>query len=236
MSQRRSKLGCRWETSSHLQCQLCGRWLQAITYSHLKYVHGIPIPARYKVRFKVDKITAMDVRRQVADSKRIVLRRESEYIKATWGRCPLDTLSIKLRLNPSTIRTHAKRLGLPPLRRSWNRKSVLAELRRAYRLGRPLHSGAARRSSPQLYGAAHHHFGSWRKAVEAMGLRYLRIARRAPFERWSTRRILREIRHLITIGGHESYRFLERHHPKLYAAARNYFGSWKAAVRSTRRA
>lgn len=215
---------------THVRCRLCLGWYEAITYTHLKARHGILRPAEYKQQFGVLKITSVEVRRKVAESKKRILRSERAYILGQWGQHSLRTISKRLGVNPSTVRTHAYRLGLPPLRQAWDKKKVVRALRRARREGKPLHSGGARRAIPLVYRAARSHFGSWDRAVESAGFSYRSIMKSKPFEQWSRLRIVEEIRRLAVRPERLSYRHLNRHCSKLYAAARNYFGSWRSAL------
>lgn len=217
-------------SQTHVRCRLCFRWFEAITYTHLKSRHGILRPAEYKQQFGVLKITSAEVRRKVAQSKQRILRFERAYILQQWGRSSLRTISNRLGVNPSTVQTHASRLGLPPLRQAWDREKVVTALRRARSEGRPLHSGGARHAIPLVYRAARQHFGSWGKAVESAGFSYQSIAKRKPFEHWSQMRIVEEIRRLAVRPQRLSYSHLNRHCSKLYAAARNHFGSWRSAL------
>lgn len=225
------------DTASQVRCRLCHRWYRAITYAHLKYRHGIEAPKDYKDEFSLEKITSREVCEKVAYSKRVVGPRSLEYIRKNWGRSPLSAITDHVGVHSSTVRDHAKRLGLSLYVRKWDRRKLIAEIRRAHRAGIPLHSGAARRLIPQVYRSARYgkHFRSWKRAVEAAGLRYSRISRRAPFESWSPSRIRLEIRKLAGQGKHRGYAYLARYRSKLYAAARNHFGNWRRAVKAALR-
>lgn len=192
--------------------------------------HGIDAQA-YKDKFGLRLITAGEVREKVAQSKILIGRRQLELIRRAWKVKEQREIAARLGVDPATVRAWAKKLGLPPRVETWDRPKIVAEIRAARRRKVPLHSGAARRLLPRLYKAAQTHFASWGKAILAAGLRYSRIRRLGRFERWDPDRIKSEIRALVR-QRRLSYAYLERHHSKLYAAARNYFGSWKRALRA----
>ncbi len=219
-------------TETHVQCQICRRWFQAVTYTHLRYKHGILEPQGYKDEFSVAKLTSAEVGSRIAESKVRVDRKDLEKVHAKWGKVRLSQLVRELGHEASTIRKHALSLGLPLLVGTWDQAKLIRSIRDARRRGEPLHSGAIRLSNYKMYKAASYHFGSWEKAIAAAGLSYARIARREPFETWSKPIILEKIRSLKAEGADLSYRALERRHSKLYAAARNHFGNWKAAMKA----
>lgn len=224
------------ETDTHILCLLCSRWFRAITFTHLKYKHQVQEPQDYKDEFSLTTITPSDVRRKVANSKRVLTTRHLDYLKSHWGKRPLVEISSRLGINASTARAYAKQLGLPLFVKRWDKQQVLKEIRRARRNRQALHSGGIRVSSPRLYKAARSHFRSWKRAVSAAGLDYSQVARRAPFEHWTRDRIIREIEMLSRRRKHQDYRYLERFHSKLYAAGRNHFGNWRRALDAWKRA
>lgn len=219
---------------THVLCLLCRRRYQAVTYTHLKARHGIEAPADYKSEFGLERITAGAVRERVAEAHRSVWAREIEIIRKRWRTREQQAIARELGLDPATVRAWRKSLGLPELVRRWDRSKVVDGIRRARRAGLALNAAFAR-SHPSLrplYSAARIHFASWRAAIRAAGLSYGRVAIRSKFERWSRARILSEIRRLSAEREQLGYRFLEEKHPKLYTAARSYFGNWKNALRA----
>jgi hypothetical protein len=225
------------DTETHVQCLLCHRSYKAITYTHLKYKHGIEAPKSYKDEFSLGTITSREVREKVAAAKRIVGHKELEYIRKNWAKRPLSAIMDHLGVDASTIRGHAKSLGLPLYVQKWDGTKLISAILRAHRKGVPLHSASARKLIPQVYRSARKgkHFKTWKHAIEAAGLRYSQIARRRPFERWTSARIFQEIRALVRERRHLDYHFLQRKHSKLYAAARNHFINWQKAVRAAMR-
>ena len=189
----------------------------------------------YKNAFRLSKITSLEVRRKVAIAKTRTTRADLEYLRKVWGKVPLRRICAKVDLDAATVRAQARKLGLPLLVERWHARKVRAGIRRALSQGRALNSGAARVHSHKLYKAARAHFGSWGAAVEQAGVAYSSVRRIGPFEVWSKEKIRREIVALLAGGRSIPYRTLERRHSKLYAAARNYFGNWKSALRAAER-
>lgn len=219
------------EGQTHVRCRLCGRQFEAVTYSHLLYVHRIGKPQAYKDRFGLSKITSTRVRRMIAAEKTLVRDSDLRYLREHWGRVSLREMGERTGRDPATLRAQARRLGLPYLVERWDRAKVERMIRGMRRGRRPLTSGRVRTDDPGLYKAARYYFKSWRNAVTAAGIIYSTVALGGPFQSWSKRRIVNEIRTLMAGSGQlPAYRVLELRHSKLYAAARNYFGNWRRAV------
>lgn len=222
------------DSESHVQCRLCRRWLRAISYTHLRYKHGILVPQSYKEEFAVEKITSKEVRRRIAEQKVLVDRHATDYIRRHWGKTSLKEITRYLGVDASTVRAHAMRLGLGLLVEQWTDAKVLRLLKDSWKRGLPLSSGQARHRLAGLYKAAIRRFGSWKTGLERAGIPYREVSRRGPLERWTPGRILEEIRSLLKKGREEDYLYLRSNHSKLYAAARNHFGNWGRAVRVAR--
>jgi len=220
------------ETKTHVRCRLCRRWFEAITYTHLRYKHGIEEPRSYKEEFALSKITALEVRRKIARQKILVDRIDLGYIRKNWGKRSIREITSYLGISASTVRKHALRMGLGRLVEAWDPTKIIQSLRRAFRQGLELHSGGARDTMRPLYKAALKRFGSWRNALVAAGISPEKVARRGPFESWSPDRIIREILLLAKEGKERDYNHLQKNHSKLYAAARCKFGSWRQALRA----
>jgi hypothetical protein len=219
-------------SKSHVRCRICHRQYRAITYTHLRYKHGILDPQTYKKEYSLSTITSPEVRRRIAELKFLVDRHALDYIRRHWGKLSLKEITSYLGINTSTVRAHAVRMGLGLLVERWNDPKILSSLRQEYRLGLPLSSGEARKRIGQLYKAALKHFRSWKNALGKAGIPYEKVALRGPFESWTKDRILQEARSLAREGKERDYPFLQQHHAKLYAAARNHFGSWTQMLRA----
>jgi hypothetical protein len=217
---------------THVQCRICHKWYRAVTYTHLKYLHGIESPSKYKEEYSLSKITSEEVRGRIAEKKFLVDRHAVDYIRRSWGQRSLKEITSYLGINPSTVRAHARRMGLGLLVERWDLRKVLRGLRRAHRDKIPLNSGHARKHLSHLYKAAIKYCRSWKNALREAGIRYESVSLRGPFEAWSQERVAAEIRELHRQGRDLDYAFIQTHHPRLYGAARNHFGSWKAARRA----
>jgi hypothetical protein len=231
-SRRLKSVSSRGDTpDTHIRCVLCKRWLRAITYAHLRFQHGIKDPRRYKEAYSVSTLSSPEVRRRISRQKTLVDRAALAYIRKRWGKSPIREIMAYLGITATTIRAHARRMGLGELVTHWTPARILREIRQADRQGVRLHSGNARHALGPLYRAGIRHFGSWRKALAAAGLSHLQVSLRAPFQTWSKDRIFEEIRRLIRDRAPLDYTSLQREHAKLHSAARNHFGSWTEALR-----
>jgi superfamily I DNA/RNA helicase len=114
----------------------------------------------------------------------------------------------------------------------WNRQKIVKQIHELKARGEPLNVSAAEVKHGGLVGAAAAYFGSWRRAIEAAGLNYLRIKRQ---KEWSKEEIVSEIKRMrregvdlrTTIPVRKKYR-------TLHAAAIRYFGSWAAAMKAAK--
>jgi hypothetical protein len=219
------------ESETQVRCRICRRWFRAITYTHLRYKHGIEDPKTYKDQYALSKMVSAEVRKRIAKQKLLVDRHAVDYIRRKWGKASIKEITLYLGISASTIRTHALRMGLGLLVEKWDKTKIITSLRQAQRLRVPLSSGEARKGIGPLYKAAIHEFRSWRNALTEAGISYETITRREAFESWTDERILLEARRLHQEGRVRDYRFLQRHHSKLYSAARNHFGSWSEMLR-----
>jgi len=114
----------------------------------------------------------------------------------------------------------------------WSRGKIVGQIRELRAEGEPLNVSAAEVKHGGLVGAAAVYYGSWRQAIEAAGLNYLRIKRQ---KEWSKKEIVSEIKRMrregvelrTTIPVRKKYR-------NLHAAAIRYFGSWAAAMKAAK--
>jgi len=82
---------------------------------------------------------------------------------------------------------------------------------------------------PELRRAAVRHFGSWRKALTAVG------QKNPAATRWTKANVLAAIRRDIDAGLPVTSNQMRRRNENLYAAGRRRFGSWAAALKAARR-
>jgi hypothetical protein len=112
----------------------------------------------------------------------------------------------------------------------WSRARVVERIHEIAKARQPLYVSAAETKYGGLVGAATVYFGSWRKAITAAGMDYVKIKRQ---KEWSKKIIISEIRRMsrerlpmsTTIPVRAKYR-------TLHAAAVRYFGSWALAVKA----
>lgn len=219
------------DPQTQVRCEICHGWYEAITYTHLRYRHGIEDPQLYKDEYSVDILSSPHVRNKIAERKFTLTSEDLQYIRRHWGHRSLREMAAHLKKDVATVRANALRLDLGLLHEKWDRAKILRGLRRARSQGVELSSGEARHSMSTLFKAALRYFGSWRNALREAGIPCEKIFRRGPFESWSDERVIREILELKRKGLERDYRYLQQAHAKLYAAARNRFGNWAEALR-----
>lgn len=113
----------------------------------------------------------------------------------------------------------------------WNRQTIIRELRQLRRDRVPLHHSAISLEMPELVTAAYRYFGTYRRAVEAAGINYLKVRIR-PQRTWNKRRIIAQIRQLQRDDRGLWPRSVRRTHPYLPRVAQQQFGSYSAAARA----
>jgi len=110
--------------------------------------------------------------------------------------------------------------------RRWDRKSIVAELKRRLRDRKPLNSGAIQRQDPGAHAAAIRHFGTYDQAVKAAGIDPSKVRHR---RRWKGDDVIRELRTFKRQRGELADALLRRHAPALYGAALRHFRTLAAA-------
>jgi hypothetical protein len=110
--------------------------------------------------------------------------------------------------------------------RTWDRNTVVFEIRARYQDQEELNSGALQKDDPGLHAAAVRYFGSYDAA--------LRAARLDPREhrqrrRWTRQALVAELKRRSGRNGRVSGMVLRREDPGLYGAAVRTFGSFAAA-------
>jgi hypothetical protein len=113
----------------------------------------------------------------------------------------------------------------------WSRENIILELRRLRREGKELHHNAISQHMPELVTAAYRYFGTYRKAVEAAGIDYLKVRIR-PQRTWNKKRIISELKELERAGRGLWARSVRTTHPYLPRVAKEHFGSYPAAARA----
>jgi hypothetical protein len=115
--------------------------------------------------------------------------------------------------------------------RTWDRNTVLFELRSRHQDDEALSSGALQKDDPGLHAAAVRYFAGYDHALRAAGLNpeSLRL-RRA----WTRKRVIQSLRSAARHGNHLSDTAVRRHDPALYGAALRLFGSFTAARKAAK--
>lgn len=113
---------------------------------------------------------------------------------------------------------------------SWSRERIIERIAELHRRGVDLswrHVSAV--VDPQLAAAAtkRKHFGSWRKALEAAGIRYADVRR---YQQWTDESILERIRERQAQGLDLNAKSVEESDITLITAARRRFDSWHRAL------
>lgn len=115
---------------------------------------------------------------------------------------------------------------------SWNRQRIIERIQELYQRGEDLSwRNVMTRLDPKLAAAAAKpkHFGSWRKAIEAAGIRYQDVCR---YNRWDEETIIRRVRELYEQGVPLNAKNIEEQDISLITAARRYFDSWDKALQA----
>jgi hypothetical protein len=113
----------------------------------------------------------------------------------------------------------------------WDCNTIARELKRRHQRGEDIWSRGLRVTDSALHAAAVHWFGSYRQAVEAAGLNYVKICHCLP-NTWSREKIVAEIKRLHRQGRPLHHARLERTHPRLVISMYRYFGSFRRAIRA----
>lgn len=113
----------------------------------------------------------------------------------------------------------------------WSKEIVVRHILKRHRGGRKLSSDYIQKNCSPLYNAACKYCGSWRKAIEAAGLKYddVRILQR-PCPVWSEKKIIASIRRRRRMRQPLNSNHIQTKESGLYGAANNYFGGWPQAI------
>jgi hypothetical protein len=110
---------------------------------------------------------------------------------------------------------------------SWSVPQLKRALRDLHKAGVDLSSGRIRNTHKELFCAARIRLGSWRKAVESIGLDYQSI-RRA--NEWSHQAIIDKLRELHSAGADLRPTVIQKEHIPLSGAVQRYFGTLSLAL------
>src|SRR4051794_12725073 len=110
--------------------------------------------------------------------------------------------------------------------RSWDRNSVLFDLKQRYRDREPLNSGTVQQEEPALHAAAVRHFGNYEKALRGAGIEPEKVRRRRS---WDKADVVRALKTLAKRKAKLSDSAVRRKYPALHGAAARLFGTYTAA-------
>ena len=115
--------------------------------------------------------------------------------------------------------------------RTWDRNTVVFELRARAADHEPLNSGALQQEDSGLHAAAVRHFGSYDRALRAAKVDPDKVRRR---RRWTKPQVLAALRSAAKGGAHLSDSTVRRENPALYGAAVRLFGAFTTARKSAK--
>lgn len=114
----------------------------------------------------------------------------------------------------------------------WTRDKLIQSIKTLHKQGYDLSPTAIQKTHGALFSSARSasHFGKWRDAIEAAGLRYDDIKRVK--QRWSREEIIKQIKMHHANGEDLLNPEFKLRHRNLYlaACAHRYFGSWRRAI------
>lgn len=110
--------------------------------------------------------------------------------------------------------------------RTWDKSSIVAEIKELNAAETELNSGAIQKSDPGLHAAAVRHFGTYDAALKAGGIEPLSVRRR---RRWSKEDVTKELKSRKKTKKLVSDSAVRKEHPALYGAALRLFGTFSAA-------
>jgi hypothetical protein len=117
----------------------------------------------------------------------------------------------------------------PRRMRTWNKESIIAEIKRRSESHQPLNYKSVDKNDRSLIYMAVTIFGSWDNALGASGLDCEKI-RLLKHRWWTRKRILIEIRSLQARGLSLNSHYTSHIHKGLFEAAVKQFGGWQKAV------
>ncbi|MDB5325905.1 MAG: helix-turn-helix domain protein [Phycisphaerales bacterium] len=112
------------------------------------------------------------------------------------------------------------------MRSLWTRESIIRHLLEREAKGLPLTVGGPG-IDKSMYSAARRIFGSWRNAIQAVGITPHDVL---TWERWSPPKILVMIRHFARRNRPLTTKQMDQRYHNVVTAARRHFGSWNKAV------
>ncbi len=171
-----------------IKCRICNKKLKRITWKHLRK-HNMTTQ-EYRERFGVYYVTCNEAREKVARcdfkpyTRKQIIKKLRQYAKK---QSPITLYWIK-KYDPALVSqaeyvfgSYKKAIIESGLERKdirdWSKEKVITELKKYHKQGVILRDTVIAKKDNRLYGAAARYFGSWGKAVEAIGLDYSKIVK-----------------------------------------------------------
>jgi len=110
--------------------------------------------------------------------------------------------------------------------RTWDRNSILFDLKERWRDSEPLNSGAVQREDPALHAAALRHFGSYESALRGAGLDPSKVRQR---RNWDKQSVVKALRMMKRRNVPLTDSAVRREDAALHGAAGRLFGTFTAA-------
>jgi len=110
--------------------------------------------------------------------------------------------------------------------RTWDKSSIVAEIKELKAAQAVLNSGAVQKNDPGLHAAAVRHFSTYDAALKAAGIDPLSVRRR---RRWSKEDVIKELKARKKAKKLVTDSAVRKEHPALYGAALRLFGAFTDA-------
>ncbi len=202
-----------------------GSWSNAVEAAGFSYA-DIRLSKLGRVWDKKDIVKAIKQRKRLGLplNGEVVAREEQSMYRAAFrhfGKHGWKNALLAAGVNPKDVF----------LNRKWTKKIILRRIKELYREGRPLYAYALKNAGEYpLVAGASMYFGSWRKAIEAAGLKWRNVRGVKKHKWWTKNRVIARIKYLHGKGVQLNSKFMHSNHGGLHGTARKLFGSWSQAV------
>ncbi|WP_372370135.1 MucR family transcriptional regulator [Candidatus Uabimicrobium sp. HlEnr_7] len=220
-----------------VKCLLCGEYFRTISWSHLKYMHGMDC-GTYKKKFDLKFITSQALRKhhsslRVKFTKDMLEKEICKYVENGGSLFNTDVAKEHLHLISAGIRIFGswKRTVVffgykyeikkvpPPV---WTKQKIIDEINNFYNENKHLVNAPSK-----LKSSAAFHFGSWKNAVEICGLKY-NVNRKCK----SKEEVLSILQEKYKLGQLLIAGKMKKEDKTLYYLCLSYFKSYKKALAS----
>lgn len=202
-----------------------GTWKKAVEAAGFSYtVVRLRKPVRQWTREEIVQKIKLRKRAGLALNGPTVLREDQGLYKAAmryFGRYGWKNALIAAGINPTDVSGN----------RIWSKRGILARIRKLHRQGQPLYGNALKKAGElSLVNAGTNYFGSWRKTIEAAGLKWTKVRGVKKHKWWTKNRVIARIKYLYAKGVPLNFKFIHTYHAGLHGTAEKLFGSWSEAV------